>query len=161
MKRSIAVCLVTMCCAAAAAHQADAQSMTAVPADATIAVGGTQRFTSPDVSTAVAVSAGGYHACILLQNGELRCMGRNDRLQLFQSDGDSSRPLPMRPTFAFDPIPVTSVSAGGFHSCIAMADHTIECWGDNTFGQDGNPYTSYPQGPQPVDGITTARHTDR
>ena len=156
LPRLLIVCATAFLRCAAIADTAAAQGMTISPTNPTIDVGAMQQFTTSDVSTAAAVSAGGYHTCILLQNGELRCMGRNDRLQLFQSGGDSRRPLPMRPTFANDPIPVTSVSAGGFHSCIVMSDHTVQCWGDNTLGQDGNPYTATPQGPQTVNGITTA-----
>src|SRR2546430_10538083 len=34
------------------------------------------------ITTATAVTAGGYHACALLQNGSVRCWGQNDYGQL-------------------------------------------------------------------------------
>ena len=47
-----------------------------------VVVGHTQQFNVAGVSNATDVTAGDYHACILLQNGEVRCEGYNAMGQL-------------------------------------------------------------------------------
>jgi alpha-tubulin suppressor-like RCC1 family protein len=55
------------------------------------------------------------------------------------------------------PVQSTSVATGDFHTCASLPDNTVQCWGDNTFGQLGIDVT-VPRAfsPLTVSGITTA-----
>src|SRR5256885_9825569 len=90
----IATATVLLC--TATANEAIAQTITITPANPTISVGQTQQFTVPEVSGAISVEAGDYHACILLQNGEGRCSGFNTSGQLGNGTiTNSSTPVPV------------------------------------------------------------------
>jgi alpha-tubulin suppressor-like RCC1 family protein len=104
------------------------------------------------VSPPVDVTAGDYHACVLLQNGGVRCFGRNNESQLGEgSVVDSSTPIsPSQMAGA------AGVTTGGFHSCAVLSDHTVKCWGQNEVGQVGDGTTASARTPVSVSGITTA-----
>ncbi len=148
---SILVSLAALVCALAP-QDAAAQGMTVTPANPSIPIGQTQQFATPDVSNAAAVTAGDYHVCVLLQNGEARCTGHGGEAQL--GDGtrlNSSTPLPV-----LNLTQAAVVTTGGFHSCAVLLDHTVQCWGNNEFGQIGDGSTTLAMQPVPVSGISTA-----
>jgi len=153
--RMLSVCAAAFLCAAIADTAAAQQSsMTISPFRATIDVGGTQQFTvtDPEISPAVGVTAGDYHACIVLQNGQARCMGGDSQGQLGDNtQSDVPRPLPV-----FEMTQATGISAGGYHTCAVLTDHTVACWGNNANGQIGDGTTNLTLTPVPVSGITTA-----
>lgn len=41
------------------------------------------------------------------------------------------------PTPSTTPLQATSVASGDFHTCASLPDSTVQCWGDNTYGQLG------------------------
>ena len=113
-----------------------------------------------DISTATAVSAGGWHTCALLQNGTVRCWGQNNYGQL----GDGT-PVPTPATSRPTPVPVTvtgittavAIEAGIFHTCALLQDGTMQCWGWNDYYQLGNQSAiNASSTPVTVDGITPA-----
>ena len=87
---------------------------------------------------AVAVAAGGEHACVLLSDGSVRCWGYDFYGQL--GDGQSSdtglyqSPTPLKATL---PGPATMISAGGQVTCALLKTGDVYCWGDGNSGDLG------------------------
>jgi alpha-tubulin suppressor-like RCC1 family protein len=123
----------------------------------------TNRNTDPvavsGITTATQVSAGEYRVCARLADGSARCWGYNGSGQL--GDGSTTqRPTPVAVHGvggSGNLSGVVSIIAGGeysqvnptgdyAHTCALISDGSVDCWGDNTFGQLG-------------DGSTTERHT--
>ena len=96
------------------------------------------------------VSAGEYHACALA-DGAAYCWGYNLSGQV--GDGSkvaSSVPVAVSTSGDLAGKTVTSIAAGGFHTC-AVADGAVYCWGLNTFGQLGDGSTAESLVPVAVD----------
>jgi alpha-tubulin suppressor-like RCC1 family protein len=102
---------------------------------------------------AAAVDGGGYHTCARFAGGNVECWGRNDQGQLGNTatTADSST-APLSVTGVST---ATAVTAGGFHTCAPLTNGTVQCWGQNDFGQLGNGLIS-PIGtaPGPVTGLS-------
>ena len=82
------------------------------------------------------VSAGGEHACAVLNNpaGQVRCWGRNQYGQL----GDSTTSNRTAPTVAQGLPAMAAVSAGGAFTCGLAVDGRAFCWGRNRVGALGD-----------------------
>lgn len=84
-----------------------------------------------------AISAGGSHACAVLDDGSLACWGRDGEGEL----GDDA-PLADKATPVLALLPtgrrVVAVSAGRFHTCAILDDGSGRCWGSDAQGQLGN-----------------------
>src|SRR2546430_3191985 len=65
-----------------AKDEAAAQAITVTPANPTISVGQTQRFTATGVGAVTAVDLGAFYSCALLQDGTVRCWGDNSTGEL-------------------------------------------------------------------------------
>ncbi len=92
--------------------------------------------------TAVALAVS-EHTCALLDNGQVKCWGRNGSGWLgvgdFADRGDN-------PADMGDNLPAISlgtgrtalaVSAGSGHTCALLDNHQVKCWGYNFYGQLG------------------------
>ncbi len=104
---------------------------------------------SPNVPTRVgdatdwsAVATGGTHTCGL-RAGKLNCFGDNGLGQL--GDGGVATPYAPVPKQIGGASSWIAVAAGQSHTCAVLGDHTLYCWGDDTFGQLG---AGTPPGPQ-------------
>jgi len=104
------------------------------------------------IAGAVAIATGAYHTCALLQDGTLRCWGRNDQSQL----GDGTRTSAASPVRVNGITDAVAVSGGGVHTCAVLRDGTARCWGENEFGQLGDGTTNTASTPVQVVGLTTA-----
>jgi alpha-tubulin suppressor-like RCC1 family protein len=93
--------------------------------------------------TATSITAGYSHTCALLDNGTIKCWGRNDFGQLGLGDpddrgdnaGEMGNNLPSV-SFGWVLSPPATVAAGGNHTC-ALLGTNLRCWGLNSAGQLG------------------------
>jgi hypothetical protein len=91
----------------------------------------------PAGRSALAVSTGAYHACALLDDGQLRCWGQGHNGALGQGSTEHVGDQPGETTVAVD---VGSSSralvSGGYITCASGASG-VRCWGWNDGGQLG------------------------
>jgi len=88
------------------------------------------------------ISAGLHHTCALRDDGQVFCWGSDLACQLglgeFVGDPAPGSQLRLVPT----PVPglddAVSVSSGADHTCAALADGSVRCWGRNYMGQLGD-----------------------
>lgn len=81
-----------------------------------------------------AISAGDAFSCALMDDGSVRCWGRNTWGQL----GDGSTMQRRAPVVVQGLTgPVQKLQAGGAHACALLADASVRCWGYNDYGQLG------------------------
>ncbi len=78
----------------------------------------------------------GDHSCVVLDDDSLWCWGDGGGGQLGNGDHTrSARPVRVALHPAARPV---SVSLGGVHSCAALHDGTLWCWGSNLYGEIGD-----------------------
>ncbi len=88
-----------------------------------------------NITDAVAVSAGGHNSCALLDDSSVHCWGDNQDGTLGQSNLVQDSPVPLELTA----LPaVTSMDMGVGHGCAVLGDGTVQCWGNNYYGQLGD-----------------------
>jgi alpha-tubulin suppressor-like RCC1 family protein len=97
-----------------------------------------------------AVSAGSGISCAILQRGGVVCWG----LDIEVPAGASFGPTPMGVYHA------TQISAGGAwdgsHACALISNHTVECWGNDYYGQLGGGGKRGNSAPVRAEGIRNA-----
>ena len=89
--------------------------------------------------TAVAVSAGHYHTCVILDNGDLKCWGWDNDGQL--GDGGSNTGTNAPSSTAIDlgtGRTAVAVSAGEEHTCVILDNGDMKCWGLDSYGKLGD-----------------------
>ena len=89
--------------------------------------------------TAVSVSAGTYHTCAILDNGELKCWGSDGSGQL--GDGGTNTNTNAPSSTAIDlgtGRTAVAVSAGDIHTCAILDNGDLKCWGYDQYGQLGD-----------------------
>ncbi|MGB2278342.1 MAG: hypothetical protein ACPH5Y_08160, partial [Candidatus Poseidoniaceae archaeon] len=113
--------------------------------------GGNSNINSPPSSpinlgtgrTAVAVAAGSQHTCAILDNGSVKCWGRDDHGQ----SGDGGTGLNTN-TPSSNPVDLgigrtaVAIGAGDAHTCAILDNGEMKCWGRHTWGQLGIGTTS-------------------
>lgn len=93
--------------------------------------------------TATAVSAGDFHTCALLNDGSVKCWGRNHAgcLGLGDEEERGDEPGEMGDNLPSVDLGVgktaTSITAGSTHTCALLNDNSVKCWGHATFGALG------------------------
>ncbi len=95
---------------------------------------------------AAVVTAGGNDTCAILQDGSLRCWGRNDYGQLGLGNtntiGDNELPSAAIAEVSLGAT-AAAVAAGGEHTCAILGNvgglgsSSVRCWGRNDVGQLG------------------------
>lgn len=97
---------------------------------------------------------GGRFACALTGIGEVYCWGRNGAWGALGVGDTVDRRAPVKVELAGA---VTAIAAGQRHVCVQMlADSTMQCWGDNTYGQLGVNSTNSSFVPISVRGLGAA-----
>ena len=84
---------------------------------------------------AIAITAGKYHTCALLETGGVQCWGYNMYGQL-GNNSQVDRPVPQDVVWLDDN--VQAITAGENHSCALSTSGTVLCWGNNAEGEIGN-----------------------
>jgi len=105
------------------------------------------------ITTATAIAAGDNHTCAVLSDGTVQCWGSNSKGQLGNgTNTDSNIPVGVsRITTA-----TAIAAAGDGQTCAVLSDGTVNCWGDNGYGELGNGTFTGSNIPVPVNGISTA-----
>ena len=88
------------------------------------------------------LSAGHHHTCAILDNGDLKCWGRDNSGQL--GDGGSNTDTNAPSSTAIDlgtGRTAVAISAGEVHTCAILDNGDLKCWGSDSHGQlgDGGP----------------------
>jgi cysteine-rich repeat protein len=89
--------------------------------------------------SATYLALGKHHTCALMDDGGVKCWGRNIYGQLGRGDiahiGDDELPD------SIDNIDLggsaTWLTAGDYHTCVVVDSHEVVCWGFNDYGQLG------------------------
>jgi len=90
-------------------------------------------------SGVAAITVGVNHVCALMSAGIVKCWGDNYYGELGNGTSNDS----------FTPVNVTSlgsevlaIATSGWHSCALTSAGSVECWGENYYGQLGNGTTT-------------------
>jgi alpha-tubulin suppressor-like RCC1 family protein len=99
-----------------------------------------------DVGAAVVeIRTGAAHTCARLENGDVRCWGRNNRGELGyghnENIGDDETPAVAGVVDIGGP--ATALMLGGAHSCALREDGQVVCWGSGNRGQTGLAHTNH------------------
>ena len=103
--------------------------------------------------TAIAISVGVAHTCVVITGGTIQCWGYNSNGQLGNATNVATTTNP--------PVTVhniasgaTSIAAGGYHTC-AVVNGGVQCWGDDQAGQLGNGAQTDSFVPVPATGLSS------
>ncbi|MCW5807341.1 MAG: RCC1 repeat-containing protein, partial [Deltaproteobacteria bacterium] len=86
---------------------------------------------------AARVEAGLGHTCALLRNGNVACWGTNRDGELGDGTGADS-PVPVLVVDGTGPVVATALVGGESHACAIVGTGAVACWGDNSWGQQGD-----------------------
>jgi len=100
-------------------------------------------------SGVVAISAGYWYTCALLEGGEVSCWGDNMSGQL-GPDASGVGPVLVQGL----PSRIARIDAGYYHVCAATALGTAYCWGDGYLGAIGDGGNEGISGPREVIGLS-------
>lgn len=111
------------------------------------------------LSNANSISAGGnIHTCATLSDGTAKCWGYGASGQI--GDGTlNSRNLATPVSLGATPPTTSKIATGNAHSCTALSNYTVKCWGLGSSGQLGNGGTSSSSSPvvvSVIDGSSAA-----
>lgn len=93
--------------------------------------------------TAVHITAGYFHSCAVLDNGQVKCWGNNDNGQLGLGDGAQRGIQPGQMGDALPPVDLGTgrrallVESRGQSNCVLLDNRQVKCWGNNGKGQLG------------------------
>jgi alpha-tubulin suppressor-like RCC1 family protein len=104
--------------------------------------------------SAVAITSGFEHSCMIDSSANVYCWGENDQGAV--GDNNSSGANVPVPTYVSNNISAPiAIVAGGNHTCAINLGGGVVCWGDSTYGQLGDAATTYQWLPEPVVGLSS------
>jgi alpha-tubulin suppressor-like RCC1 family protein len=112
-----------------------------------------------DGATAVSVGgcSGSQSACAVLSGGTVACWGDNASGQLGNgTTKDSPSPVAVTGLSGATAVSVGLCNAVRTSACALLSDGTVQCWGDNTYGQLGDGSRTNSATPVAVAGVTGA-----
>jgi alpha-tubulin suppressor-like RCC1 family protein len=106
-------------------------------------------ISTPLAGTPKMVRGGNAHTCVLLTNGTVQCWGRNVEGQLgVGAFGTNTNPAFPQCTGTAQTVKdaagtgtlsgVVLLASGGHSNCAVLSNGTVQCWGQNIWGQLGN-----------------------
>jgi alpha-tubulin suppressor-like RCC1 family protein len=91
--------------------------------------------------TARALAAGLYHACAILDHGQVRCWGASYYGELGYGNrkgiGDDETPGSVGPVDLGSGRSAVAITGGGYHTCAILDNGRVRCWGRAFEGQLG------------------------
>jgi alpha-tubulin suppressor-like RCC1 family protein len=90
--------------------------------------------------TAKAISASDYHTCAILDDGSVKCWGRNNAGQLGyddilnRGDGPTEMGIDLAAVNLGSGRTAKAIVTGNSHTCALLDDNSLKCWGDNSLG---------------------------
>ncbi len=87
--------------------------------------------------TAKDLALGQNHTCALLDNGTLKCWGRNSSGQLGYGDTIDRNSPPANPVDLGTGRTAKALALGDTSSCVILDNDAVKCWGENKSGQLG------------------------
>jgi alpha-tubulin suppressor-like RCC1 family protein len=95
---------------------------------------------------AIAITAGLYHSCAILDDGSVKCWGKNDEGQLGLGNtnnmGDAAGEMASLPSVDLGSGRTALAIDAGSSTCALLDDGTVKCWGGNVAGELGQGDTS-------------------
>jgi len=105
---------------------------------------------------AVAISSGGYHTCVILDDGSVSCWGYDGYGQLGTTSGSSTN-YPQQTSSLGTGRTAVAISSGGDHTCAILDDGSVSCWGANNNGQLGDGTTNRRYSPTQTSSLGVGR----
>ncbi len=125
--------------------------------------GGTTDTTTPTLTsslgmgrTAVAISSGYFHTCVILDNGDVSCWGSSGDGQL-GNGGTADRATPTLTSSLGTGRTAMALSSGGTHTCAILDNGSVSCWGQGGAGRLGNGGTADKTTPTLTNSLGTGR----
>ena len=87
--------------------------------------------------TAVAISGGTSHTCVILDNGLVSCWGNGGFGQLGNGGNSNSLTPTLTSSLGVGRTAVV-ISSGNYHTCALLDNGSVSCWGFGSSGQQGN-----------------------
>jgi len=94
-------------------------------------------FQEGSIFTDTTLSGGGYHTCIILDDGSVSCWGLNVNGQIGDGTTIDLTTRTQTSSFGIGRTAMT-ISSGHKHTCAILDDGSVSCWGWNLFGQLGD-----------------------
>ncbi|MFM8529325.1 MAG: RCC1 domain-containing protein, partial [Ilumatobacteraceae bacterium] len=85
---------------------------------------------------AVAIATKVTHVCANLDDGTVKCWGKNTSGELGNGNNTAST-TPSTPVNLGSGRTAVAITTAANHSCAILDDGTVKCWGDNEYGQLG------------------------
>jgi alpha-tubulin suppressor-like RCC1 family protein len=87
--------------------------------------------------TAMAISSGGGHTCVILDDGTVSCWGNNGHGQLGNGTVETSTETSTQTSSFGTGRTAVAISSGDEQTCAILDDGSVNCWGSNVYGQLG------------------------